>query len=145
MKWLALGITLFVIIVACDRSDSGPKLSGNTVAERAATIESYVGEWEYLLDGEPYQKIVIEKKGTDYEFSHYVKRAGTYFLDKDKYYSPQTIKAKDYVTWDKSPNFHPYIPLKTVYSTDQGLFYRVISGKKQLEIGFNNYFPVVAP
>lgn len=143
MRKLTLGIALFVIIVACDKSDSGPKLSGNTIAERAATIESYVGEWEYLLDGQPYQKIVIEKKGTDYVFNHYIKLAGAYKLDQEKYYSPQTILAKDYVTWDKSPNFHPYIPLNTVYSIDQGLFYRVISGKKQLEIGLNNYFPVI--
>ncbi|MGM9512472.1 DUF6705 family protein [Larkinella sp. GY13] len=137
MKYL---LVFFVLsLVACSKESPQPQLSADTQAERAATIDSFVGEWIYRVDESPFLKIVIEKKTNSYSFKHYKLLAGSYVLDNDEYYV-QDLVSSAFVSWEKSSVNHPYISIKSFYSSSGSwLHYRMISGKQYLTLGGSKY------
>lgn len=134
---------LFAILFVCCSKNDAPEpdnISDDAKAERAATsLDSFVGEWIYIVDNQPYKKIVVVKQGTVYAFKHYVMLAGAYSLDTDVYKAQDLIPA-NFVAWDKSATFQPLVTITSSYTSGTAsITYRVISGKIYLELGISKY------
>lgn len=140
----SLFVLFAVLFISCSKSTPEPdNLSADTKAERAATsLDSFIGEWVYTVDSQPYKKIVVVKEGAAYSFKHYVMLAGTYALDKDVY-EAQNLLPSNFVTWDKSATFQPLVNITSSYTSGKAaITYRVISGKTYLELGISKYLKV---
>lgn len=134
-------IVVFMLLcfVSCSKNKGPlPRISSDVKAERSATIDSFVGEWEYYLNEKPYKKIVIEKKDSVYSFKHYIVVANQYIIDN--VYYEQDFSIKSFVTWDKSPIFRPYITIESTYvSSESVVSYRVQESVHYLELAAAGY------
>ncbi|GGH55711.1 hypothetical protein GCM10007423_63540 [Dyadobacter endophyticus] len=130
-----------LLFVSCSKDTPEPdNISADAKAERAASsLDSFVGEWIYTVDNQPYKKIIVTKQSGAYTFKHYVMLAGAYELDKDVY-EAQDLLPINFVPWDKSPTFQPLVSIKSSFTSGSAaITYRVISGKIYLELGISKY------
>ncbi|PWJ53404.1 hypothetical protein CLV98_12318 [Dyadobacter jejuensis] len=142
MKYLS--IILLFAFVSC-KNDVAPNnveaLSTDQKVIRNATLDTFVGQWVYFLNGEPYKKIVISKgnDSLDYVFQHYYVSAGQYKIDQE-IYPEQVLDNSMFTTWDKSVWFLPYITILSSYSSGtQTMVFKSNNGNELLELGINKY------
>lgn len=138
----SLFVLFALLFVSCSKNDAPQpdNISDDAKAERAAaSLDSFVGEWVYTVDNQPYKKIIVVKEGAAYAFKHYVMLAGTYAIDTDVYKAQDLLPA-NFVPWDKSATFQPLVNITSSYTSGTAsITYRVISGKTYLELGISKY------
>ena len=137
MKYLL--IVLISVFFSCKNETPEPEVMPDVKEMKEATLDDFIGEWVYLLEGKPYKKIIIEKNGVEYDFKHYVIVAGDWNMDVDVYY-PQNLDQSKFVNYKESSLFFPYINVNSSFSSGTAILtYKVSSSKKLLELGISKY------